>query len=46
MKYFTGLSVLKYSWDQVATGFWSRYPNPYRYRNSVLLCLYSECFLV
>jgi len=31
MKYFAGLTVLKYSWDQVATGFWSRYPNPYRY---------------
>jgi len=30
MKYFVGLTVLKYSWDQVATGFWSRYPNPYR----------------
>jgi hypothetical protein len=29
MKFYTGVSHIKYSWDQVATGFWQRYPNPY-----------------
>jgi len=31
MKYFTGLTIFKYTWDQVAAGFWSRYPNPHRW---------------
>jgi hypothetical protein len=29
MKFYACSSVLKYSWDQVATAFWSRYPNPH-----------------
>jgi len=29
MKFYTGNSQIKYSWDQVVTGFWQRYPNPY-----------------
>ncbi|ESO03380.1 hypothetical protein HELRODRAFT_187087 [Helobdella robusta] len=29
MKFYSTLSIFKYSWDQVAVGFWSRYPNPY-----------------
>lgn len=28
MKYFTNDSTLKFTWDQVAAGFWQRYPNP------------------
>ncbi|CAH1785143.1 unnamed protein product [Owenia fusiformis] len=28
-KYFTTVNEFKYSWDQVAAGFWQRYPNPY-----------------
>jgi hypothetical protein len=29
MKYYSCSSVFKFSWDQVATAVWSRYPNPY-----------------
>ncbi|KAI0209400.1 PRELI domain-containing protein 1, mitochondrial [Lamellibrachia satsuma] len=29
MKYYSALSVFKFSWDQVAIAFWNRYPNPY-----------------
>lgn len=29
MKFYACSSLFKYSWDQVATAFWSRYPNPY-----------------
>jgi hypothetical protein len=29
MKFYSSLALIKFSWDQVATGFWSRYPNPY-----------------
>ncbi|XP_041370402.1 PRELI domain-containing protein 1, mitochondrial-like [Gigantopelta aegis] len=29
MKFFTISSVFKFSWDQVASAFWQRYPNPY-----------------
>lgn len=29
MKYYSSLTSLKFSWDQVATGFWKRYPNPH-----------------
>ncbi|CAH0389322.1 unnamed protein product [Bemisia tabaci] len=28
MKYFEDTTTFKYSWDQVVTGFWRRYPNP------------------
>lgn len=29
MKYYYGKTFLNFSWDQVATAFWSRYPNPH-----------------
>lgn len=29
MKYFTGETVFQFTWDQIVTAFWSRYPNPY-----------------
>lgn len=29
-KYVESTSVFNFSWDQVAQGFWNRYPNPYR----------------
>jgi len=29
MKYYTGNATFKFTWDQIASGFWSRYPNPY-----------------
>ncbi|XP_059830160.1 PRELI domain-containing protein 1, mitochondrial-like isoform X1 [Hypanus sabinus] len=29
VKHFFDLSTLKSSWDQVASAFWQRYPNPY-----------------
>ncbi|PNF28461.1 Protein preli-like [Cryptotermes secundus] len=29
MKYFESTSVFHFSWDQVAQGFWRRYPNPH-----------------
>lgn len=29
MKYYSNDSELKFSWDQVVTAFWKRYPNPY-----------------
>jgi hypothetical protein len=29
MKYYSSLSSLKFSWDQVASAFWNRYPNPH-----------------
>lgn len=29
VKYYTGIQVLKFTWDQVASSFWQRYPNPY-----------------
>lgn len=28
VKYFTVSGLFKYSWDQVASGLWQRYPNP------------------
>ncbi|KAL5020866.1 hypothetical protein ScPMuIL_000021 [Solemya velum] len=28
MKFFTGSTIFSYAWDQVAIGFWQRYPNP------------------
>lgn len=28
MKFYEGVSILKFSWDQVAQGIWQRYPNP------------------
>ncbi|GFN84149.1 protein preli-like [Plakobranchus ocellatus] len=28
VKYYTTTSLFKYTWDQVATGLWQRYPNP------------------
>jgi hypothetical protein len=32
VKYFESTSVFRFSWDEVAQGFWRRYPNPHRYR--------------
>lgn len=29
MKFFSTSYNVKYSWDQVSTGFWKRYPNPW-----------------
>ncbi|XP_059490802.1 PRELI domain-containing protein 1, mitochondrial [Neocloeon triangulifer] len=29
MKFFEAKTVFNYSWDQVAEGFWQRYPNPF-----------------
>lgn len=29
MKYFSAVSLIKFSWDHVIQGFWLRYPNPY-----------------
>uniref|UniRef100_A0A646QIQ5 PRELI domain-containing protein 1, mitochondrial n=1 Tax=Hemiscolopendra marginata TaxID=943146 RepID=A0A646QIQ5_9MYRI len=29
VKFYEGDFLFKFSWDQVARGFWSRYPNPY-----------------
>jgi len=29
MKYYSSLSSFKFSWDQVASAFWKRYPNPH-----------------
>lgn len=29
VKYYTGIQVFKFTWDQVASSFWQRYPNPY-----------------
>ncbi|KDQ65277.1 Protein preli-like, partial [Zootermopsis nevadensis] len=29
VKYFETTSVFRFSWDQVAQGFWKRYPNPH-----------------
>lgn len=29
MKFYSSLCLVKFSWDQVAAAFWSRYPNPY-----------------
>jgi hypothetical protein len=29
MKFFESQSVFNYSWNQVAEGFWQRYPNPF-----------------
>lgn len=29
MKFYSGDSVFKFSWDQVVSAFWKRYPNPY-----------------
>lgn len=29
VKFFEGSHTFKYSWDQIAKGFWQRYPNPY-----------------
>jgi len=31
VKYYESTSVFHFSWDQVAQGFWKRYPNPHRY---------------
>lgn len=28
MKYYSNFTSLKFSWDQVASAFWQRYPNP------------------
>ncbi|KAK3744409.1 hypothetical protein RRG08_019702 [Elysia crispata] len=28
VKYYTTTSLFKYTWEQVATGLWQRYPNP------------------
>jgi len=29
MKFYSAFTRLDYTWDQVSTAFWSRYPNPY-----------------
>uniref|UniRef100_T1J8R0 PRELI/MSF1 domain-containing protein n=1 Tax=Strigamia maritima TaxID=126957 RepID=T1J8R0_STRMM len=29
VKFYEGSYLFKFSWDQVAKGFWQRYPNPY-----------------
>ncbi|GAB1603979.1 PRELI domain-containing protein 1, mitochondrial-like [Argonauta hians] len=29
VKYYSGTQIFKFSWDQLVTGFWQRYPNPY-----------------
>lgn len=29
MKFYSGETVFKFTWDQVVTAFWNRYPNPY-----------------
>jgi len=29
MKYYEGTQTLNFTWEQVANGFWHRYPNPY-----------------
>ncbi|XP_029644757.1 PRELI domain-containing protein 1, mitochondrial [Octopus sinensis] len=29
VKYYSGTQILKFSWDQLASAFWQRYPNPY-----------------
>ncbi|XP_064483823.1 PRELI domain-containing protein 1, mitochondrial-like [Ornithodoros turicata] len=29
VKFYERKDIFKYTWDQVAQGFWSRYPNPY-----------------
>lgn len=29
VKFYEGSFLFKFTWDQVAQGFWSRYPNPY-----------------
>lgn len=31
-KYYETTTVFNFKWDQVAQGFWHRYPNPHRYR--------------
>lgn len=29
-KYYETTTVFNFKWDQVAQGFWQRYPNPHR----------------
>lgn len=29
-RYFENTSTFNFSWDQVACGYWKRYPNPQR----------------
>lgn len=39
-KYYESTTVFNFSWEQVAQGFWKRYPNPHRY------CVISFVFFV
>lgn len=29
MKYYSALNIFRFSWDQVTSAYWSRYPNPF-----------------
>lgn len=40
-RYFENSTTYNYSWDQVACGYWKRYPNPQRWAISLLLYLIS-----
>ncbi|KPJ17699.1 hypothetical protein RR48_07183 [Papilio machaon] len=41
-RYFENTTTFNFSWDQVACGYWKRYPNPQRFFNAKSVKIIEE----